>query len=116
MQLEAVVAVGGRGLVGESGLVQHGIHEVAGSVAGEWASGAIGAVSAGSQSHDQDAGLGIAESGDGLAPVFPVAVGAALLAGDLLAIGNQARTASAGDHVPVENGKPRHWVITPYRL
>jgi len=94
--------------------VQHGIHEVAGSVAGEGASGAIGAVSAGSEAHDQDAGQRIAESGNGLAPVFPVAIRTALLAGDLLTIANQARTASAGDHVPVENGKPRHWVIRPY--
>jgi hypothetical protein len=96
--------------------VQHGIHEIAGSVAGERASGAIGAVSAGSESHDQNAGQRIAESGNGLAPVFPVAIGTALLAGDLLAISDQTGAASAGDHVLVENGKPRHWAIRPYRL
>jgi len=43
-------------------------------------------VGAGSESENEDAGMGIAEAGNGLAPVLAVAVGAALLAGDLLAV------------------------------
>jgi hypothetical protein len=43
-------------------------------------------VGAGSESEHQDAGMGIAEAGNGLAPVLTVAVSAALLAGNALAI------------------------------
>ena len=42
---------------------------------------------------DQHSSLGIAEAGHRLAPILTVAVGAALLAGHLLAIDNQARAA-----------------------
>src|SRR5205085_8177738 len=104
----------GGGLVRESGLVEDGIHELARRVASEWTSSAVRAMSAGGQSHDEDSGIGIAEAGDGFSPVFPLAVGTTLLARDLLAIDDQARTTRAGNHVPVENGKPRHSVITPY--
>ncbi len=94
--------------------MQHGIHEVARSVSGEGAPGAIGAVGAGSESEHQDARLGIAETGNGLAPVLAVAVSAALLAGDLLAVGDQPRAACAVDNFRVQNLEPvgkRHFVI-----
>ena len=63
-------------------------------------------MAAGSESEHQDAGMGIAEAGDGLAPVFAVTVGAALLAGNLLAIRDQARTAHAGDDFRIQDFKP----------
>src|ERR1022692_1036127 len=105
-QLEPVVAVGGVGLAGESGFMQHGEHKLAGGIAREWASGAIGAVRAGSQSHDEHPRLGIAEAGHGLAPVLVVAISAALLASHLLAVGDETWAAGAGDHFLVEYGKP----------
>src|SRR5262249_41138952 len=43
-----------------------------------------------------------------LRPILPVHVSAALLSTNLLAIRNQARAASAGDDLPVEDGKQRH--------
>jgi hypothetical protein len=86
--------------------MQHWIHEVARGVSGEGAPGAIGAVGAGSESKHQDARIGIAETGNRLAPVLAVAVSAALLAGDLLAIHDQTRTARAGDDFGVQNLEP----------
>src|ERR1700675_3052549 len=99
----AIVAGSRGGQEGESRLVQHRINEVAGSVSGERASGAIGAVGAGSESENEDAGMGITEPGNGLAPVLAVAVSAALLARDLLAIHDQTRTPRAADDFGIQN-------------
>ncbi len=76
-ELEAVVAVRGVGLIGEAELVEDGVHEVAGAVAGEGAAGAVGAVRSGGEADDEDAGAGVAEAGDGTCPVGLVLVGAA---------------------------------------
>src|SRR5208337_1115860 len=102
----AIVAGGRGGQQRKSGFVQHRVHEVAGGVSGERAAGAIGAVGAGSESEHEDAGMGIAEAGNGLAPVLAVAESAALLAGYALAIFNQPRTAHAGDDFDVQNLEP----------
>ena len=75
-ELEAVVAGGGVRLVGEAELVEDGVHEVAGAVAGEGAAGAIGAVRSGGKADDEDAGAGVAEARDGPGPVGLVLVGA----------------------------------------
>src|SRR4029077_11424492 len=101
-----IVAGGRGGQESESGRVQHRIHEVAGSVSGERAAGASGAVGAGSKSENEDAGMGIAEAGNGLAPILAVAVSAALLAGNLLAIHDQARTKRAADDFRIQNLEP----------
>src|ERR1022692_4334369 len=103
-QRESIVAIGGVGLIGESGFIEHREHEFAGGIPREGASGAVGAMRTGSQTHDEYARSGIAETGHGLAPVLAVAISAALLAGHLLAIDDQARAASAGNDFPVENG------------
>ena len=105
---EAVVTIGGGGLAGESNLVQHGIHEVAAGIARERASGAVGAMRPGSKSHDEHARVGVAESRDGLAPIFPVAVCAALLARNLFAVRHQTRAKGAGNDFAVEDGEPGH--------
>src|SRR5260221_12415415 len=68
-QLQAVVAIGGGRLGGESGFVEGRVHEFSGGVAGEGAAGTVGAVGSGSEAEDDDARLGISEAGDGLAPV-----------------------------------------------
>jgi len=86
--------------------VQHRVHEVARSVSGERAAGAIGTVGAGSEPEHEDTGVGISEAGNGFAPVLAVAVSATLLAGDLLAIHDQTRATSAGDDLSVQNLEP----------
>src|ERR1700741_3360115 len=70
---------------------------------------------AGSQAHDEDARIRIAESWYRFAPVLPVAIGAALLARDLLAVGNEAGAARATDHFAIENREPGHLAITSQR-
>jgi hypothetical protein len=106
MQNKPVVSIDCRRLTGKSRCVEHRVHKVAGSVSGERAPGAIGAVGAWSKSEHKDAGMGIAEAGNGLAPVLAVAVSAALLAGNLLAIQDEARTARAGDDFGIQNLEP----------
>ena len=64
-EFEAVVAPGGVWLVGEAELAEDGVHEAAGAVAGEGAAGAIGSVSAGSETEDVYPGAWIAEAGTG---------------------------------------------------
>ena len=97
VQNQPIVPIRRRRLTGKSGFVQHRVHKVAGGISGEGAAGAIGAVGAGSESEHQDSGMGISEAGNRLAPVLPVAISAALLAGNSLAIRDQTRTAPASD-------------------
>jgi hypothetical protein len=94
---KAIVAGDGAGLAGEAQFVEHRVHEVAGAIASEWAAGAIGAVSAGSEAEDEDAGAGIAETGDGAGPVFMILVGAAAGVADAGTVLAQARAQFAGD-------------------
>ena len=79
--------------------------EVAGAVAGEGAAGAIGAMSAGGEAEDEDLGVGIAKGRDGLAPVFPIGIGAAAEAGYFGAVIAKAGTQVAGDDAAVEEVK-----------
>lgn len=74
-ELEAVVAADGDGFGGEAELVEDGIHEVSGTVAGERAAGAVGSVGAGGEAEDEDAGVAVAESGNGPCPVLLITVG-----------------------------------------
>jgi hypothetical protein len=106
-QLEPVVAIGGIGLVGKSGFMQDGEHELAGSIAGEGASSAVGAVRTGGQAQDEHSRIGIAEAGHRFAPIFAVAVSPAFLAGHLFAIRNQPRTAGASDDFVVRTVSQR---------
>ena len=96
-EFEAVVAGDGAGFAGEAELVQDGIHEVAGAVAGEGAAGAVGSVGAGGEAEDEDAGAGIAEAGDGAGPVGLVLVGAAFGFADAAAVVAKPGAAFAGD-------------------
>jgi len=101
-ELETVVLRDALGLIGEADVVEDGVHEIAGAVAGEDAAGAVGAVRSGGQAEDVDAGGGVSEAGDGTAPVGLVLIGAAFGAGDALAIGAQAGALLAGGDVLVE--------------
>ena len=92
-------AMDGAGLVGEAELVEDGVHEVAGAVAGEGAAGAIGTVGSGSEAEEENAGAGVAEAGNGPRPVGLVDVGAAAGFADGGTVGAEARTALAEDDV-----------------
>ena len=96
-QAQAVVAGQGGGLGGETEIVEDGIHEGAGSVASEGATGAVGSVSSGRQAEDEDAGAGIAEAGDGAGPVDFVLVGTAARLREALAVEAQTGTQIALD-------------------
>ena len=47
----------------------------------------------------------VAEAGDGLRPIVPIAVGAALETADFGSIGDQARAFDAGDDFALEDGE-----------
>jgi len=85
-EFEAVVAGDGARFAGEAELVQDGIHKIAGAVASEGASGAVGSVGAGGEAEDEDSGAGIAKAGDGAGPVGLVVVGAAFGFADAAAV------------------------------
>src|SRR6185295_17657040 len=95
---------GGR-LIGEAGAVEAGKEEVAGTVAGENATGAVPAMGGGGQADDQQPGLGVAETREGPAPVILVLIGTAFFAGHLFPPGHQARTAPASGYGFVDKGQ-----------
>jgi hypothetical protein len=95
-EFEAVVAVDGMRLAGEAELVQDGVHEVAGAVAGEGAAGAVGSVGAGGEAKDEDAGAGVSEAGNGAGPVGLVLVGAAFGLAYVATVVAEAGTKLAG--------------------
>jgi len=96
-ELEAIVAGDGAGLAGQAKLVQDGIHEVAGAIAGEGTTGAVGSVGAGGKAKDENAGAGVAKAGNGARPVGLILVGTAFRFADAAAVVAQARTALTGN-------------------
>lgn len=83
---EAIVPGDGTGFAGEAELVKDRIHEVAGSVTGEGSAGAVGSMSAWSETEDEDTCAGVTEARDGLSPVGLVLIGAAFCFTDALAV------------------------------
>lgn len=61
---------------------------------------------AGGKAEDQNTRVGIAETRNRLTPIFPVTIRATLLASDLFAVDDEARTKGAGDDVVIEDSKP----------
>ena len=104
-QLEAVVAADGSGLIGEAGFVKGGIEKIAGAIASEDAAGAIAAVSGGGEPQNKELRVRIAESGDGFAPVGPIAKGAALFLGNFFAVDDETQAFAAGDYFFVQDMK-----------
>ena len=96
-ELEAVVAGDGAGFGCEAELVQDGVHEVAGAIAGEGAAGAVGSVGAGGEAEDEDASARVAEAGHGAGPVGLVLVGTAFGLADAAAVCAKTGAAFAGD-------------------
>ncbi len=94
---EAVVTVRGVWLVGEAGFVESAEEKIAGAVAGEDAAGAVGTVGSGGEAEDEEAGGGVAEAGDGAAPVGLRLVGAAFDYGDVGAVFAETGALVTGD-------------------
>ena len=94
---EVVVARDGLGLGGESELVQNGVHEVSGAVAGEGPSGAISAMGSGREAENEYAGAVISKARDGFGPVDVISIGCAARLTNTLAVGSETGTELAGD-------------------
>jgi hypothetical protein len=94
---EAVVAGDGAGLIGKAEFMEDWVHEVAGAIAGEWSAGAVGAVGAGGEAEDEDAGAGVTKAGDRARPVFVILVSAATGLTDMGAVLAQPGAKLAGD-------------------
>jgi hypothetical protein len=103
---EPIAADGGR-FAGQAEFVEYGVHEVAGAVACERAAGSVGPVSSRSEAEDEDAGVGIAESGNGFGPVFLVAIGFATGLADAANIGDEASATGAIGNVLLDSRKGR---------
>ena len=90
------------GPVRETRAVERREEKVARAVAGEEATGPVGAVGGGGEAEDDDPCCRVAEAGDGAAPVRLVRVGGPLLAGDLLAPSDEPRAAPARDDLALQ--------------
>ena len=101
-QRESVFFVRSRGLRGEAGAVQHAIEKMTGAIAGERAAGAVGAMCARRQAENQHPRVHIAKARYWLGPIVAIAIGAALLTPDLLAVIDQPRTAGAGNEFAIQ--------------
>ena len=107
VQLQSVGRMPGGCDVREPCLV-HRVHEkVAGSIPGEDATGAIGAVGGGRQPEDEDPRERIAESRNRPAPVGIAAVRGFLVSRDLFAVGAEPHTTVAADDVSSDHRQGR---------
>lgn len=98
-EFEAIIAGDGFGLVGESKFVEHGVHEITGTVAGEGASGAVSTMGARRESKDEDACAWISEARNRPGPVTLVLIGSATGLCQATTVVSEARTTFAGDDV-----------------
>src|SRR5579884_717316 len=104
-QGEAVVAGDRGGLVGQPRSPQRSEQPVAGAVAREDPSRAVAAVRGGREPEDQDPSARVAEAGHGPTPVLLAGERASLDASDLLAPGDEPRTAPALRDLRLEPGQ-----------
>src|SRR5690606_18120369 len=91
-QFEPVPGVSRRRLVRKTGSVQCGVEPITAAITGEHAPGAVGAVRGRGEPNDQQPRSGVAEIGNGPAPISFVTKGLALLARYLRGVGRQPRT------------------------
>jgi hypothetical protein len=101
-QLQAVVAISGLQLVGEPRPVEGAVQPVTAPIAGEHPTRAIGAMSRGCQTDDQQQRLRVAKIGDGLPPIRRIPECGAFLPGHQRAIFAQAGTRLAPANLTVE--------------
>jgi hypothetical protein len=85
-------------LVGESGLVKDGIHEVSGTVSREGATSAVGSMGTWSQPKDENARPRVAEPGYRTGPVDLIHVSPAAGLADASTVGAEAIAGFAGDN------------------
>lgn len=85
--------------------MERAVEELAGAVAGEHATGAVGSMGTGSEAHDQQARGRISKRRDGLTPVLPVVPGAAFSDRDGAAVLCEARAPFAGNDLAVKEKK-----------
>lgn len=93
------------GLIRKTRFVQRAKEPIATAVAGKHAAGAIAAVRRRRQADNQQPRLGIAEAGDGLAPIFIFGKAFHFFARHLLAPGDEPRASRAGDDLLLERKK-----------
>src|SRR5690606_25300846 len=94
--------------------MQRPVQPVARRVAGEHASRPVRAVGRRSQSDDQKLGFGIAEARHRPAPVVPIHIHPPLRPCRLFPVGDQSRTASAGNHVVAHSFQRIHSIPLCY--
>src|SRR5258708_17838718 len=101
-QTQPIAAMRRSWLRREARFVQHGIHEVSGTVAGERTTCAIGSMRSRRESQNQHSRIGITETRNRLGPVVPAQVGAAFLSSDLSAIRDEPRASRTRDDLLIE--------------
>src|ERR1700733_4619259 len=102
-KLQPVVPGNAGGLGGKTGGEQYFVEKIAGAVAGEDASRAIGAVGSRRQSDQKQPGFRVAEAWHWLRPIIPIAIRAPFDAPHLAAIFHQARALLAPDDLALQN-------------
>src|SRR4051812_21676180 len=90
---------------GKADFVQHRVEKVGGAVASKHTARAIGAVRARSEAENENLSVDVAETWDGLGPVFPIEVGATLDGANLAAMFDEPRTLRASGDVAIEFGE-----------
>ena len=85
----------GERLICESRAVKRLVQKIAGTIAGKHSPGAIGSMCRRRETEDQKLRVRVAESWNGLTPIFPLEKCAPLFAGHFLAVPHQARTLPA---------------------
>ena len=96
--MQAIAAVGGAWLIGESGTVERAVKPISGAVAGEDAAGAIAAVRRRGQTADEQARPRIAKARDRPPPIALACERRTRLARDLLAPRHKPRATAAARH------------------
>lgn len=95
-QLESIVARRSFRLIGEAGLVEHGIHEISGAVAREGSSGAVGSMGSRREAENKHTSPRIAKARHRTRPVDLISVCPAFCLSNRFAIGAKTRTSLAG--------------------
>src|SRR5215510_14915417 len=101
-------------LISKSSLVKRRVQEVAGTVAGEHASGSIRTVRARRQAQQEQLGVPVAKSRNPPTPVSPAAVGPPFFACHLFPMRDQARAFAAGDNLFRQYQERRRLVVQAF--
>ena len=89
-------------LIGKACCVKSFEQPVATSIPSEHSTRAVGSMSPWGESNDQEFGCGVAEVWNRLAPVIFVSIGSSFFHGHILAVLDQSRALSAGNHLLVK--------------